>query len=189
MLSEAYQYYDVGSDKTTTQVSSFSSAHGDTTLLEQDFTYDLNGNILSVSGTNTETYTYDNQDQLTDATVNGTTYSYSYNTYGNILSASDGTVTKEFTYSTGAWKDQLTAVKVDNGTTVNLTYDAIGNPLSYYNGRSYTFSWSEGRRLSEVSVDSANYSYAYDADGLRTSKSTSNGTSSKKNAKIEEQVL
>ena len=41
--------------------------------------------------------------------------------------------------------DQLTNY---NGTTI--TYDVIGNPLSYYNGSSYTFTWQNGRELAST---------------------------------------
>ena len=32
---------------------------------------------------------------------------------------------------------------------VSITYDQVGNPLSYYNGSSYTFSWT-GRQLTGI---------------------------------------
>jgi len=54
----------------------------------------------------------------------------------------------------------------------SITYDAIGNPLTYINGR--TFTWQNGRNLATVNQGSKSISYAYNADGLRTSK-TVNG--------------
>ncbi len=51
-----------------------------------------------------------------------------------------------------------------------ITYDASGNPLSYYNGSRYTFAWAEGRRLTSAAVNGKTYTYAYDSDGLRLSK-------------------
>ena len=56
-----------------------------------------------------------------------------------------------------------------------LTYDAIGNPTSYYNGTSWSFTWARGRQLATASNGTDTVSYTYDADGLRTSK-TVNGT-------------
>ena len=58
------------------------------------------------------------------------------------------TDTKTLGYSTSEWGDLLTSF---NGTTI--TYDAIGNPLSYYNGIAYTSTW-EGRRLVEATKGS-----------------------------------
>ena len=56
-----------------------------------------------------------------------------------------------------------------NGKTIG--HDAIGNMTSY-NGS--TYSW-QGRELTKVTSGSNTYSYKYDADGIRTSK-TVNGT-------------
>ena len=56
-----------------------------------------------------------------------------------------------------------------NGKTIG--HDAIGNMTSY-NGASY--SW-QGRELRKITNGSNTYSYKYDADGIRTSK-TVNGT-------------
>ena len=56
-----------------------------------------------------------------------------------------------------------------------FTYDAIGNPTSYYNGTRWTMSWTNGRSLATASKSGTSLSFAYDASGLRTSK-TVNGT-------------
>ena len=53
------------------------------------------------------------------------------------------------------------------------TYDAIGNPLTYFNGINYTFTWKNGRQLSTVS-GGANLSFEYNGEGIRTGK-TANG--------------
>ena len=52
----------------------------------------------------------------------------------------------------------------------NITYDGSGNPLSYYNGSRYTFTWEEDRRLTSAVKNGSNYTYTYDSTGLRTSK-------------------
>ena len=51
-----------------------------------------------------------------------------------------------------------------------ITYDAIGNPLSYYNGKRYTFSWLYGRRLASAVVDGKTNTYTYNTEGLRLTK-------------------
>ena len=58
-----------------------------------------------------------------------------------------------------------------NGVTI--TYDEIGNPLSYYNGSSYTFTW-QGRELIGAVKGSNTMSFSYNDIGLRISK-TVNG--------------
>ncbi len=55
-----------------------------------------------------------------------------------------------------------------------LSYDDLGNPLSYYNGSSYDFAWTNGRRLSAATKGSYSLSFEYNDEGIRTSK-TVNG--------------
>ena len=57
-----------------------------------------------------------------------------------------------------------------NGATI--TYDEIGNPLSYYNGASFT--WENGRRLATATKGAYTLAFEYNDDGIRTSK-TVNG--------------
>ena len=71
-------------------------------------------------------------------------------------------------YAADSWKDRLTSY---NGQTI--TYDAIGNPLTYNNGSAYTFTW-EGRQMQSASKGNQTYSYTYNSDGLRIGKT--NGT-------------
>ena len=74
--------------------------------------------------------------------------------------------TISYEYGDNNWKDKLTAY---NGQPI--TYDDIGNPLTY-NG--YTLTWSNGRELTTLSGNGVTASYTYDADGLRAAK-TVNG--------------
>ena len=74
--------------------------------------------------------------------------------------------TKTYTYGDSSWADLLTQY---NGKAI--TYDGIGNMLTY-NGSTYT--WM-GRELRKITNGSNTYSYKYNADGIRTSK-TVNGT-------------
>ena len=47
-----------------------------------------------------------------------------------------------------------------------FTYDAIGNPLSYYNGQSYTFTWENGRQLANaIPSDTLNTGIGYGQPG------------------------
>ena len=63
------------------------------------------------------------------------------------------------------WGDKLTSYRGED-----ITYDEIGNPLSYYNGKRYTFTWENGRRLETATVDGVTLTFTYNADGIRTSK-------------------
>ena len=89
---------------------------------------------------------------------------------GNILTASDGTATHSYTYGDTDWKDLLTGF---DGQAI--IYDAIGNPTSYCNGTRWAMTWENGRSLATASDGTNSLSFAYDASGLRTSK-TVNGT-------------
>ena len=79
---------------------------------------------------------------------------------GNIRSKTDGSVTHLYTYGNPQWADLLTAY---DGHTI--TYDGSGNPLSYYNGADYTFTWEQGRQLASVTKGSKTASYTYDMSG------------------------
>ena len=71
-----------------------------------------------------------------------------------------------YTYGDAEWGDLLTAYDGEE-----ITYDGIGNPLSY---RGWTMSWQGGRQLSSMTKGSDTLSFAYNESGLRTSK-TVNG--------------
>ena len=129
--------------------------------------YDSNGRLVKIldSGSSTTTratYGYDQQGQLTSATVGGTRYTYTYDTAGNIQSKKVGSTTTNYTYGNSAWRDLLTAY---NGGSI--TYSG-GNPTKYYDGS--TFTWMQGRRLATAKVGSTNISYTYDMAGVRSSK-------------------
>ena len=168
-----------------------------------EYEYDPRGYITTVESSDDEyiTYFYDDLGQLLRETnsVLGFVYTYTYDNAGNITSVKrekleendDGliqmgvigegaeanalipilpslVITNTYSYTDSEWGDLLTAF---NG--VEITYDNIGNPLSYYNGSSYSFTW-QGRRLITATKGSKNMSFSYNDEGLRVSK-TVNG--------------
>ena len=152
-----------------------------------DYTYDAAGNIQTVTtgGTNvpaaaaSKAYTYDAQGQLATETDGSVSRAYAYDTVGNIRSITkDGTVTKSFGYTNPSWPDLLTSVTA-NGTTKDVLYEgqtqtsdlpSSGNPVTYYNGKDYTFTWTKGRQLASATVDGKQVSYTYDMSGVRSGK-------------------
>lgn len=132
-----------------------------------DYTYDVRGNItqISLNGNVVATYTYDEFDQLISETKNGVTTTWTYDAGGNILTKSHGDTIIEYTYGDTEWKDLLTSY---NGK--NITYDAIGNPLSI--GTDTTLTWEAGRRLASITKAGVTTSFTYNADGYRTSKTS-----------------
>ena len=152
-----------------------------------DYTYDAAGNIQTVTtgGTNvpaaaaSKTYTYDAQGQLATETDGSVSCAYAYDTVGNIRSVTtDGAVIKSFGYTNPSWPDLLTSVTV-GGTTKDILYEgqtqtsdvpSSGNPVTYYNGKDYTFTWTKGRQLASATVDGKQVSYTYDMSGVRSGK-------------------
>ena len=163
-----YTYETVSSGRTSTRISQ-EVVNGSSTTYA--YTYDANGNITTIkkNGTTLYTYTYDALNRLKTEAYGGSTYTYTYDAGGNITkvqktTGSTTTTLGTYTYNS-SWGDQL---KSYNGT--NFTYDNSGNPLTYYNGKSYTFTWTDGRRLATANAAGTSISYQYDVSGLRTGK-------------------
>ena len=147
---------------------------------ETAYTYDGRGNILEICTKALDTgkvtdhmlYTYNGMNQVIreEDAVRGTTYTYTYDLGGNLLEnkkydqvngVEELRGTDTYTYSSG-WKDQLTSF---NGKAI--TYDAMGNPLSYM-GMNLT--WEKGRQLKTLKKSGTLSQYVYDNDGRRIQK-------------------
>ena len=157
------------------------------------YTYDASGNITKIvtEGTNvpqaalTKEYTYDALGQLATETNGGASRAYAYDTVGNIRSVTtDGAVIKSFGYTNPSWPDLLTSVTV-GGTTKDILYEgqtqtsgvpSSGNPVTYYNGKDYSFTWTKGRQLTSATVDGEQVSYTYDMSGVRSNKQVGDTT-------------
>ena len=98
------------------------------------------------------TYAYDNRGNITSKKE----YAYTTGTLGT------ATKTVSYAYGNTGWKDLLTSY---NGQSI--TYDTIGNPLSY---RGMTLTWANGRQLATLTKSGATSSYSYDINGNRTKK-------------------
>ena len=167
-----YTYVGVKDNRTTTMLESLDN-FGE----KLSYTYDANGNIETIrkNGVLQETYHYDGLNQLVraDSAAQGKSFVYTYDAGGNILSVKEyayttgalGTAVKTtaYGYTDGTWKDLLTSYA---GQTI--TYDGIGNPLSYRDGLSMT--WRNGRELASLTKNGVTASYLYDESGLRTKK-------------------
>ena len=170
-------------------------------ILNSYYSYDDNGNITRYNmtgGSDMEWwsldeeeatrmgevyYHYDTANQLVreDNMWLGKTFVWTYDDAGNITSCKEyayinnwedvtGTPTKTNTYTYGdsAWCDLLTAY---NGVT--WQYDQIGNLTS---DGTWTYTWQNGRELASMSNGSTTWNYTYDANGMRTGRTPSNGT-------------
>ena len=114
----------------------------------------------SVTQNKTVVYEYDNRGNITSKK----TYAY---TAGEIT----GTPTDEvvYSYNNSQWKDMLTAYDGEN-----ITYDDIGNPITYRNGISLT--WKNGRRLASYTDGVYNITYNYTDGGIRKNKTVNGET-------------
>lgn len=154
------------------------------TLMDKDldYNYDLAGNIIEIKEGNDikYQYSYDAHGRLTDEKdyITLKEVAYDYNTNGNIYGRTEYPINSSgnrtdnngttiyYNYNNSNWSDQLTSY---NGYTI--TYDNVGNPLTYVGGLS--FAWSRGRQLSEVTLaNNSTASYEYNQNGLRTKKIT-----------------
>lgn len=70
--------------------------------------------------------------------------------------------TIQYGYAQTGWKDLMTSY---NGQSI--TYDEIGNPLTYRDGM--TMTWT-GRQLTTLTQNGKQNTYKYDVDGLRLEK-------------------
>ena len=195
--SISYQYgdnsltYSAKSNDKSQTVSDSVKFDG-TTAVESKYSHDENGNVLTKSYDKSTSIanTYDSKNRITSTAYAGKTTNYTYDSNGQLVSANDDTYTYDirgnitsktesgttttFSYSNSSWKDELTAV---NGTS--LTYDENGNVLTYGNKK---FTWNTGRNLESIVDGNNKYSYAYDENGIRTSK-TVNGKTTYYNTK------
>ena len=161
-----YQYKNIDNYRTSTLIDKISYSDG----TAMSYTYDANGNILTIkdqSNSILASYTYDSLNQLTGATVGSDVYVYTYDNGGNIVSKTKNGVEVAYTYGNTEWKDLLT-----NYNGVDIAYDTIGNPLNWINGE--TFTWGGGRQLTGITKGDNTISYTYNDSGIRTSK-TVNG--------------
>lgn len=123
-------------------------------------------------------YEYNNVNELIreDSLLTGKTIRYYYDGGGNIQKVvsyplaidketsrlTDGAVDARYCYDK-TFPDRLISFQGKQ-----ITYDEMGNPLDYWNG--YQFSWTQGQRLENIANGDSNYSYSYDMDGYRMSK-------------------
>ena len=116
-------------------------------------------------------------------TVNGKKIVYTYSSYGDVLQGQyfnvqrgpsgfvDSTTsarTDRFGYTNLDWRNQCDSTNI-NGVSSALTYDAIGNPLSYRDGMQMT--WQNGRQLKKLTAPNGKMlQFSYDLNGQRQAK-------------------
>ena len=144
-------------------------------LWEQTLTYDPNGNltdrnVTSATGSQTDLFSYDSLDRITDDTTQRGAFLYTYDANSNRLSKQIDGNNRAYDYSPNS--NRLTQA---NNKTVVL--DAAGNTLSDKNGKR-EFAYNPAGRLSQfTNQGELKATYTYNAFGQRTRKvkQTDNG--------------
>ena len=105
------------------------------------YTYDKLGNKLSEGK---RSFTYDKHNNLSTATLNNKTVTYTYDKY-----------------------DQITKVKDANGNVVSYTWDIYGNKTSMnYKNTKINYQYNDMHKITKVSKGSKEVAtYSYDARG------------------------
>ncbi len=179
-LVQTWQYDSVTARLNRIQVGTSSSP---ASLFDRGYTYDTAGNVKQItkytsgSPTETQTFTYDHRDRLTNwaipSVVNET---YGYNTLGN-LTTKAGVAYSYGPRALGSGGGGPHAVITAGGQ--GFTYDANGNMLTGGNlggGGTRSLSWNADNQPTVVTSGGVSESYAYDADGERI-KRVRNGVS------------
>lgn len=156
----AYSYDDSTTGKSTAPGENDRSRIGGKHAWPSRYSYfyDLKGRIATVTDLTggTTSYAYDSLGRLVreDNPYSNQTVAYAYDARGNLTSKKSyayttGTLasltpsdTVAYSYGNSTWKDQLTAYDGQS-----MTYDAIGNPLTYREGM--TFTWQAGRQMKD----------------------------------------
>ncbi|MBR0510245.1 MAG: DNRLRE domain-containing protein [Clostridia bacterium] len=182
-LVYSYGYRNLTGNRTTPQIQTLTTPIGTYT-----YTYDANGNILTETlGSYTTSYVYDSFNRLTRENNQKAGYTYVY-TYDNdniktrktyaYTTGTPGTVlnTDTWTYDTN-WKDLLNAYNDDDLYSLNgelrLVYNDNGNAA-----KSALYEWNRQGLLQSYadSVSGDAFSYTYDANGKRLTKTVNGAT-------------
>ncbi len=142
------------------------------------YTYDRASNVLSkvnaIDSTKTETYAYDNLNQLTTFTRGGTTRTQNFTADGmgnfsTVVNVSNGVSTTQT--RTHNAQNELATI---SGTAATPTYDANGNLTKDETGALLTYdAWN---RLIKVVKGTTTVTYSYDAMGRRIIESVNGST-------------
>ncbi|MEJ2285993.1 MAG: RHS repeat-associated core domain-containing protein, partial [Desulfobacterales bacterium] len=140
------------------------------TPMEQQYIYDGNRNLISITGTNTpwfnQDFEYDSLGRLKQAIGNYGTINYTYDKVGNRLTREIDTQTEAYKYFPGTNRLQ----EVSGAETVAYTYDSNGNTTSIGDK---TLIYNQNNRLTQVKKNTDVIGeYVYNGLGQRATKST-----------------
>ena len=154
-------------------LSNFSYGVGSTVQLSEDFVYDPNGNISSVTdlagGPRNKSFGYDALNRLTSANAAGLwgTQAYTYDALNNLRTLQSGSQTSTYNYDT---TNKLTSISSGGSTLTSYLYDTRGNVTGK---NATTLVFDQKNQLTQIAGSDT---YAYDASGRRVSKAAGGAT-------------
>lgn len=170
-LTEKYDYYKNG-DHATNLVNRITYLNGDDVAKREYYTYDTNGNVISVNenGRQIKSYVYDKIGKLIkekDIDLNKE-ICYTYDEKGNIVEKEVNGEKTSYGYGKGNSNNyDGSSEKLTKIGNESITYDFIGNPLTY---RGATCSWERLNLLSSFTKEGEAATFVYDKDKLLSKK-------------------
>lgn len=178
--SKRYGYYKNG-DHATNRLNTIYYGRDGVTDGKLTYTYDAMGNVISVNkdGKQIQKYAYDKlnriifekyvEKDLDKGIDKSKEVRYTYDDQGNILTKEKDGAIISYRYEEGT--DRLVAFGDET-----FAYDGMGNPTTY---KGMTCAWEKGRQLKSITDEEGNtVTYTYDVNGLRTSKTIGDETTS-----------
>ncbi|MGN0243923.1 MAG: RHS repeat-associated core domain-containing protein, partial [Lachnospiraceae bacterium] len=165
-----YTYDDIG------RLLRLKTTKGTRVIRDYQYTYDGVGNILTITGSENVTYTYDDLYRLKTYTKNGVTTTYEYGDRNNLTAErqtnSDGDTISYITYTyTG---DNRLKSKTSGEESIVYQYDLNGNLISDSTGNQYWY--DEENKLVKSKVDEVVTTYDNGLDGYRHKKQSGDTT-------------
>ncbi len=187
VLTSEYKYNALG------RMTSVSNKRGSTVLSQYTYSYDANGNIISINdGKTTKTYVYDKLNRLVEIRPqNGRNITYTYDLRGNRQTKNSPDLNLELNMSGRSYtydlENKLSATTI-NGNTTSMSYYADGLRAKKQTGTNYTsyvynqsgnlvaeaqnssaitsnYVWGPDRVLSKKDVSGGEYYYLYNGHG------------------------
>jgi RHS repeat-associated protein len=163
-VTQSYTYDSVMQRLTSIQVGSGGS------IFNRGYTYDNVGNVATITGSptiNTQTFTYDHRDRLTNWSATGINETYAYDLVGNITSKAGANYSYTFNnilYGHPAGSGGPYAVR-----NTGYSYDNNGN-MTAMPTNSRTLVWNTENQPISITSSGTTETYTYDADGARVKK-------------------